>query len=72
MREQTSDQSSQTKSPIHIIALTANAMQGDRDKCLAGMDDYLTKPLLVQELQAVLERWEACQRRVCDQRGGAA
>ena len=41
-----------------IIALTANAMKGDRDRCIAaGMDDYISKPLNPDELKTVLERW---------------
>lgn len=41
-----------------IIALTANAMQGDRDECMqAGMDDYMSKPIQMEELLSQLEKW---------------
>jgi PAS domain S-box-containing protein len=44
--------------PVPIIALTANALAGEADRCLAaGMDDYLTKPTPLSALRARLEQW---------------
>ena len=48
---------------VPIVALTAHAMQGDRELCLAaGMDDYLTKPFTLSQLEQVLARWVTKQR----------
>jgi CheY-like chemotaxis protein len=46
-----------TVQPI-IIAMTANSMQGDREDCMrAGMDDYISKPVHLEELVIMLEKW---------------
>lgn len=43
---------------IPIIAMTANAMSGDRQRCIdAGMDDYISKPVALETLEATLRRW---------------
>mgnify|MGYP006343805437 CR=1 FL=1 len=43
---------------IPIIALTANAMKGDKERCIqAGMDDYLSKPVRQKDLAGMIRKW---------------
>ena len=64
------DESARGLPRLPIIAMTANAMVGDREKCLdAGMDDYLTKPLNRDLLQKTLVQWLA--KSATTQPGGA-
>jgi CheY-like chemotaxis protein len=52
------EEASRQQPRVPIIALTANAIAGDRERCLAaGMDDHLGKPFVLADLQALLQRW---------------
>src|SRR5439155_8325928 len=54
----------QTGEHVPIVAMTAGAMRGDKDKCLsAGMDDYLAKPYTIEQLRAKMQRWIAVTTR---------
>jgi Amt family ammonium transporter len=56
IRAMEKEKGSQRRMPI--VALTANAVKGDRERCLAaGMDDYLTKPLNLRKLMQAIEQW---------------
>jgi len=48
---------------LAIVAMTANAMQGDRERCIsAGMDDYITKPIRREAIQEMIQKWTPAKR----------
>ncbi len=56
-----------TNRDIPIIALTAHAMLGDREKCVqAGMNDYLSKPIVPQDLAEMLEKWLPNKKKIAN------
>jgi two-component system, sensor histidine kinase and response regulator len=62
---------SEEEDPAHhlpIIAMTANAMEGDRDICIqAGMDDYIPKPFKPDNIKRIMERWLSSGERIINE-----
>ena len=57
---------------VIVVALTANAMKGDREKCLAaGMNDYMAKPVVEEEIRKMLLKWLSPNKRVAAPESGS-
>lgn len=68
-----SRQDTDCRPAVPIIAMTAHAMQGDREKCLAaGMSDYIVKPVMPRALAEALDKWLPKEPGVSGRRGGCA